>query len=42
MVTWNAAKTCNLGDTYGIEDGRDANLVVLESPTASKPLPAPA
>jgi cytosine deaminase len=31
MVTWNAAKTLNLGDAYGIEEGREANLVLLEA-----------
>jgi cytosine deaminase len=33
MVTWNAAKTLNLGDKYGIEEGREANLVVLDAPS---------
>lgn len=32
MVTWNAAKTLNLGDAYGIEEGRVANLVLLDVP----------
>ncbi|HEY9847561.1 MAG TPA: amidohydrolase family protein, partial [Candidatus Caenarcaniphilales bacterium] len=29
MVTWNGAKTLNLGDDYGIEVGKPANLIVL-------------
>ncbi|MDB5323664.1 MAG: cytosine deaminase-like metal-dependent hydrolase [Phycisphaerales bacterium] len=32
MVTWNAAKTLNLGEAYGIEEGREANLVLLDAP----------
>jgi len=31
MVTWHAAKTLNLHDTYNIEEGRDANLILLDS-----------
>ena len=31
MVTWNGAKTLNLGDAYGIEEGRPANLVLLDA-----------
>jgi cytosine deaminase len=32
MTTWNAAKTLNLGEAYGIEEGRQANLVLLDVP----------
>ncbi|HEY7115560.1 MAG TPA: cytosine deaminase [Tepidisphaeraceae bacterium] len=32
MVTWKGAATLNLGDGYGIEVGREANLVVLDVP----------
>ena len=32
MVTWNGAKTLNLGHTYGIEERRPANLVLLDAP----------
>ncbi len=31
MVTWNGAKTLNIADQYGIEEGREANLVLLEA-----------
>jgi cytosine deaminase len=31
MVTWNGAKTLGLGDQYGIEEGRPANLVLLDA-----------
>ena len=31
MVTWHAAQTLNLGDTYGLEEGRPANLILLDS-----------
>lgn len=31
MVTWNGAKTLNIADQYGIEEGRDANLILLEA-----------
>ena len=31
MVTWNGAKTLHLGDRYGIEVGRPANLIVLDA-----------
>jgi cytosine/creatinine deaminase len=31
MVTWNGAKTLNLGDQYGIEVGKPANLIVLNA-----------
>jgi cytosine deaminase len=31
MVTWNGAKTLNLGPTYGIEVGKPANLIVLHA-----------
>jgi cytosine/creatinine deaminase len=31
MVTWNGAKTMHLGDRYGIEIGRPANLIVLDA-----------
>lgn len=31
MVTWNGAKTLNFSDQYGIEEGREANLVLLEA-----------
>jgi cytosine deaminase len=29
MVTWNGAKTLNIADQYGIEEGREANLILL-------------
>ncbi|NJO47315.1 MAG: cytosine deaminase [Oscillatoriales cyanobacterium RM2_1_1] len=29
MVTWNGAKTLNLGQNYGLEVGQPANLIVL-------------
>jgi cytosine deaminase len=32
MVTWNGAKTLNLQDDYGIEEGNEANLVLLDIP----------
>ncbi len=31
MVTWNGAKTLHLGDRYGIEVGKPANLIVLDA-----------
>lgn len=31
MVTWNGAKTLNIADEYGIEEGREANLVLLDA-----------
>lgn len=31
MVTWNSAKTLHLGDRYGIEVGKSANLIVLDA-----------
>jgi len=31
MVTWNGAKTLNIADRYGIAEGREANLVLLEA-----------
>lgn len=31
MVTWHGAKTLNLGDDYGIEVGKPANLIVLDA-----------
>jgi cytosine deaminase len=31
MVTWNGAKTLNLGDDYGVAVGKPANLIVLEA-----------
>jgi cytosine/creatinine deaminase len=31
MVTWNGAKTLCLGDRYGIEIGKPANLIVLDA-----------
>lgn len=31
MVTWNGAKTLNLGDRYEIEVGKPANLMVLDA-----------
>ena len=30
MVTWNAARTLNLGEAYGIKQGNTANLVLLD------------
>jgi cytosine deaminase len=32
MVTWHAAKTLNLHDTYGIHEGHPANLILLPVP----------
>ncbi|NDJ15729.1 cytosine deaminase [Myxacorys almedinensis] len=31
MVTWNGAQTLSLGETYGIEVGKPANLIVLDA-----------
>ncbi|MBF2001145.1 MAG: cytosine deaminase [Synechococcales cyanobacterium M58_A2018_015] len=31
MITWNGAKTLHLGETYGIEVGKPANLIVLDA-----------
>jgi cytosine deaminase len=31
MVTWNGAKTLNLGENYGVEVGKPANLIVLDA-----------
>ena len=31
MVTWGGAGTLNLGDRYGLTEGREANLVVLDA-----------
>ena len=31
MVTWNAARTLNLGEAYGIKQGNVANLVMLDA-----------
>jgi cytosine deaminase len=31
MVTWNGARTLNLGDRYGIEVDKPANLIVLDA-----------
>jgi cytosine deaminase len=30
MVTWNGARTLGLGAEYGIAEGREANLVLLD------------
>jgi cytosine deaminase len=32
MVTWNGAKTLNLQEDYGIEEGNQANLLLLDVP----------
>ncbi|MEL6223649.1 MAG: cytosine deaminase [Cyanobacteria bacterium J06627_8] len=31
MVTWNGAKTLHLTDTYGVEEGKPAHLIVLDA-----------
>ncbi len=31
MVTWNGAKTLHLGDRYGLEVGKPANLIALDA-----------
>jgi cytosine deaminase len=31
MITWNGAKTLNLGENYGLEIGKPANLIVLDA-----------
>lgn len=32
LISVNAAKTLNLGDSYGIKEGNDANFIILDSP----------
>lgn len=32
LITYNAAKTLHLGDTYGIKEGNPASFIVLNSP----------
>src|SRR5713226_6043018 len=34
LITTNAAKTLRILDTYGIEDGKPANFLVLDAPSA--------
>lgn len=31
MITWNGAKTLNVGDRYGVEVGKPANFIVLDA-----------
>lgn len=38
LITTNAAKTLRLGDRYGIEEGKPANFLVLDAPSAFEAL----
>jgi len=32
LITYNAAKTLHIADQYGIEEGKDANFIMLDAP----------
>lgn len=34
LVTYNGATTLNLGDSYGLAEGNDANFIVIDAPDA--------